>query len=177
MLGIEPKPEIIAIMTIYFVEGAISLSYLARTFLLKDTLHLGPSENAALSGLFTLPWTIKPLYGFLSDSVPIFGYRRRSYLILAGIIGCVSYLSLGVLTSLDGPVSDPNVILKGTIATLITSSACIAFSDVVADGIVVQKTRENSSDDDGGDPKLAGGLQSLCWGKSPNFIVTFSHIK
>jgi folate/biopterin transporter len=40
------------------------------------------------------------------------------------------------------------------------SSACIAFSDVVADGIVVQKTR------DSGDPKIAGGLQSLCWGSA-----------
>ncbi len=30
---------------------------------------------------------IKPLYGFISDSVPLFGYRRRSYLVLCGLIG------------------------------------------------------------------------------------------
>ena len=30
---------------------------------------------------------MKPLYGFLSDTVPIFGYRRRSYLIICGILG------------------------------------------------------------------------------------------
>ena len=40
------------------------------------------------------------------------------------------------------------------------SSGCIAFSDVVADGIVVQRTRESD------DPKVAGGLQSLCWGSA-----------
>jgi MFS family permease len=40
------------------------------------------------------------------------------------------------------------------------SSACIAFSDVVADGIVVQQTRDSK------DPKVAGGLQSLCWGSA-----------
>ena len=55
-LGIEPTPEILAIMTIYFVEGALGLARLAQTFLLKDTLHLGPAEMAALTGLLTLPW-------------------------------------------------------------------------------------------------------------------------
>jgi hypothetical protein len=58
-LGIEPTPEIIAIMAIYFVEGALGLARLAQTFYLKDELHLGPAELSALTGLFTLPWTIK----------------------------------------------------------------------------------------------------------------------
>ena len=49
-----------------------------------------------------------------------------------------------------------------TIAALVVSSACIAVSDVVADGIVVQKTRESAKTD----PSLAGGLQSLCWGSA-----------
>lgn len=30
---------------------------------------------------------IKPLYGFLSDAVPLFGYRRCSYLALCGLLG------------------------------------------------------------------------------------------
>lgn len=49
---------------------------LATTFFFKDELHLAPAEVAALSGLFTLPWVFKPLYGFLSDGLPVFGYRR-----------------------------------------------------------------------------------------------------
>ena len=35
----------------------------------------------------TFPWVIKPLYGFLSDTVPLFGYRRRSYLVVCGLLG------------------------------------------------------------------------------------------
>ena len=177
-LGIEPTPEIIAIMTIYFVEGALGLARLAQTFLLKDTLGLGPAEMSALTGIFTLPWTVKPIYGFLSDGFPLFGYRRRSYLVLAGIVGCLSYTALGAdfwnmlppyesgvaaatdastnLGWLGSKVTD----LQGTVAALMLSSACIAFSDVVADGIVVQRTRESD------DPKVAGGLQSLCWGSA-----------
>ncbi len=156
-LGIDPKPDVVAICTIYFVEGALGLARLAQTFLLKDELHLGPAELSALTGIFSLPWTIKPLYGFLSDGVPLFGYRRRSYLILAGMIGCFSYSLVGhrFWGAIEG-----DALIPATVACLILSSACIAFSDVVADGIVVQKTRDSK------DPKIAGGLQSLCWGSA-----------
>jgi folate/biopterin transporter len=158
-LGIEPKPEIIAIMTIYFVEGALGLARLAQTFYLKDTLHLGPAELSALTGIFILPWTIKPLYGFLSDGIPLFGYKRRSYLILAGLVGFSSYTALGAdFWGIFGNIG--NAQLQATIAAFLVSSTCIAFSDVVADGIVVQRTR------DSGDPSIAGGLQSLCWGSA-----------
>lgn len=156
-LGIDPKPDVVAICTIYFVEGALGLARLAQTYLLKDELHLGPAELSALTGLFSLPWTIKPLYGFLSDGVPLFGYRRRSYLILAGMIGCFSYSLVG--HRFWGAING-DALIPATVACLILSSACIAFSDVVADGIVVQKSRDSK------DPKIAGGLQSLCWGSA-----------
>jgi folate/biopterin transporter len=158
-LGIDPTPDVIAIATIYFVEGALGLARLAQTFLLKDELHLGPAELSALSGIFTLPWTIKPLYGFLSDGFPLLGYRRRSYLVLAGLVGCFSYSAVGHnFWGVLGSSTNDNVAY--TVAALVVSSACIAISDVVADGIVVQKTREST------DPALAGGLQSLCWGSA-----------
>ena len=51
------------------------------------TLHLLLMQVAVLTGLGAAPWVVKPLYGFISDTVPIFGYRRRSYLIICGILG------------------------------------------------------------------------------------------
>ena len=45
---------------------------------------------------------IKPLYGFMSDAVPLFGYRRRSYLALCGVLGAASWAALG------GAVSSPS---------------------------------------------------------------------
>ncbi len=38
-------------------------------------------------GLKALPWIIKPVYGILSDAVPLLGYHRRSYLVIFGILG------------------------------------------------------------------------------------------
>ena len=121
--GIEPTPDVLAIATIYFVEGALGLARLAQTYLLKDELHLGPAELSALSGVFVLPWTIKPIYGFLSDGFPIAGYRRRSYLVLAGAVGFLSYSFLAFgLSSLDGVV-DKNIVISSTVVSLLLSSA------------------------------------------------------
>lgn len=161
-LGIDPTPDVIAIATIYFVEGALGLARLAQTFLLKDDLHLGPAEMSATMGILALPWTIKPLYGFLSDGFPIFGYRRRSYLVLAGIIGFLSYSSLA--WGLGGDAASSSTALTITVISLLLSSASIAMADVVADGIVVQKTRDAAINGD--DPAIAGGLQSVCWGSA-----------
>jgi hypothetical protein len=111
------SPDIVAVVAVYFVEGALGLARLAQTFLLKDELHLGPAELSALTGIFTLPWTIKPLYGFLSDGFPLFGYRRRSYLLLAGLTGCLSYSLVGhqFFGMLD---NHPNAMIPGTVTAL-----------------------------------------------------------
>lgn len=98
--GITLTWDILAIMAVYFVQGALGLARLATTFFFKDELHLAPAEVAALSGLFTLPWVFKPLYGFLSDGLPIFGYRRyiqlRSLLVSTGQ-GCALPLKSAAL--------------------------------------------------------------------------------
>ena len=39
-----------------------------------------PAALGALMALLAVPWTIKPVFGLLSDFVPLFGSRRRNYL-------------------------------------------------------------------------------------------------
>lgn len=34
-----------------------------------------------------IPWMIKPLYGFVTDTFPVMGCRRRPYLIICGLSG------------------------------------------------------------------------------------------
>jgi hypothetical protein len=135
LFGVTITPEVFAIMSIYFVEGAITLTTLARTFLLKDELLLGPSEIAAITGLVSFPWTIKPVYGYLTDQVPLFGFRRRSYLAVVGLVGAAA----NVLVSQSDALS---LEANAVIAFIVLSSACIAFSDVIADSIIVERSRE-----------------------------------
>ncbi len=142
-------PELVAILTVYFVQGILGLARLAVSFFLKDEIGLNPAEVAALTGISSIPWIIKPLFGFLSDGVPILGYRRRPYLILSGFLGTLAWLVLAFL------VTTPTT---ATVAILMTSLS-VAISDVIVDSLIVARAREESLGQ-------AGSLQSLCWGVS-----------
>jgi len=146
-LGNDPTPEMIAIVSVYVVRGIINLARLAISFFLKDGLGLSPAEVSVLTGFAVLPWVIKPLFGFFSDSFPVFGYRRRPYLVFSGFLGTASWLALATVV---------NSAWAATIAILM-SSASIAISDVIVDSQVVERAREESLAN-------AGSLQSLSWG-------------
>ncbi|MEH2210984.1 folate/biopterin family MFS transporter [Nostoc sp.] len=148
-LGNEPNAELIAILTVYFVQGILGLSRLAVSFFLKDELMLSPVQVSALLGIVFLPWMIKPVFGFISDGLPIFGYRRRPYLILSGILGTASWMSLATIV---------NTSWAATLAIAL-SSLSVAMSDVIVDSLVVERARGESQ-------AKAGSLQSLCWGAS-----------
>src|SRR5271156_5855182 len=62
----------------------VILAYIPLQNLLKNTLHVDRSTTAAFLFWITMPWNIKPLFGMLEDVVPIFGSRRKSYLIIGG---------------------------------------------------------------------------------------------
>ncbi|MBK1989784.1 folate/biopterin family MFS transporter [Sphaerospermopsis aphanizomenoides BCCUSP55] len=146
LLGNEPKPELIAILAVYLVQGILGLARLAVSFFLKDELHLSPVEVSALLGIVALPWMIKPLFGFISDGLPIFGYRRRPYLVLSGILGAAAWVSLATIVDSSW---------EATIAIAL-SSLSVAFSDVIVDSLVVERARGESL-------AKIGSLQSLCW--------------
>ncbi|KAI3910783.1 hypothetical protein MKW98_030591 [Papaver atlanticum] len=147
--GVDLSPDNIAVSMVYFVQGVLGLSRLAVSFYLKDDLHLDPAETAVVTGVSALPWLIKPLYGFISDSVPLFGYRRRSYLVLSGLLGALSWSLMASL------VDDK----YGAAFCILLGSLSVAFSDVVVDSMVVERARGESQ-------STSGSLQSLCWGSS-----------
>jgi len=147
--GQEPSAELTAILLVYFVQGILGLARLAISFFLKDELGIGPAQVSALMGIAALPWMIKPVFGFISDGLPIFGYRRRPYLILSGFLGAASWVALATVV---------HTAWAATLAIAL-SSLSVAVSDVIVDSLVVERAREESV-------SAAGSLQSLCWGSS-----------
>ena len=147
--GNEPTPELMAILLVYFVQGILGLGRLAVSFFLKDELAMSPAEVSAMFGVVVIPWMIKPVFGFISDGVPILGYRRRPYMIFSGILGTFSWVALAkwVHTPLAA---------TGAIAL---SSLSVAISDVIVDSLVVQRVQKESV-------SSTGSLQSLCWAAS-----------
>jgi hypothetical protein len=48
------------------------------TYYFKEVHSLTPVQVTAALTAFNFPWIIKPVYGLVSDFVPLFGYRRKS---------------------------------------------------------------------------------------------------
>ena len=72
---------------VYAVEGMCQaksgIMWQPLSHWLKETAHWDPVTIAASLAILDVPWVIKPLWGAISDFVPMFGYRRRPYLVLA----------------------------------------------------------------------------------------------
>ena len=101
----------------------------------------------ALMALLALPWTIKPVFGLLSDFVPLFGSRRRKYLLLANGAAAVSLFLLAFV-----PIEPGSLWLL--FALLLPTTMAIALGDVIVDALMVEK----------GQPLgLTGRFQSIQW--------------
>ncbi len=67
-------------------------------YYLKQVFGWTPVQITAYLTVLTLPWVIKPLYGMISDFVPLFGYRRKAYLVVSNAAAALSYLLLTLVT-------------------------------------------------------------------------------
>jgi MFS family permease len=136
--------------TIYFVQGigepTEGLIAQPVRAMLKGWGN-NAEQIAAFSALLSLPWSLKPLYGLLSDFVPFLGYKRKSYLVVTSAICVISLIALYLF-----PL--PRGATQLLLVALLLPTISVAFSDVVADGLMI----------DEGQPRgLTGRLQSIQW--------------
>jgi len=157
--AIEPIPEIrqtkhsyiteqkrrnrIAYIIIAFNQGLSSLSELAVSYYFKDELKIEPAHLSQIMSFTTIPWMIKPLFGFLSDVQPIFGYRRKLYIMLCGILNILCWLTLALHT----------INITGAMFLLFCINIGTAFSTVLGEAVVVELSNLDKleSDDDAKD--------------------------
>jgi predicted MFS family arabinose efflux permease len=76
---------------------ALSISALPIRYLLKDGLVLDPAELSRFMLLAHIPIYLKPFAGILSDALPIFGTRRRHYVVLGFLASALFWLLLGLV--------------------------------------------------------------------------------
>ncbi len=144
----------------YFLQGMggnPGLYTQALQKFLKEILGYGPTQAAAFGAILIIPWSIKPLYGMISDFFPIFGLRRKSYFILTGLLSAAAYFSLSFL------YPSYSVVL----AALFVCAICFAFSDVLCDAVMVEKGQPINATD---------RLQSVQWAAIgvAGIIIAFS---
>ncbi|MFY9695738.1 MAG: MFS transporter [Xanthobacteraceae bacterium] len=109
---------------VYVVEGlgqVVGLISQPLTYYLKEVHGWTPVQVTAFFTVFNLPWIIKPLYGMVSDFIPLFGYRRKSYLILANIAGTAGYFWV---TRLLAPTDIAFALMLTAYAMAISSTLC-----------------------------------------------------
>lgn len=62
--------------------------------LLKNSLHASRAANAAFFFWAGLAWYFKPLAGIITDAFPLFGSRRRSYILVCSTIAVLIWIGL-----------------------------------------------------------------------------------
>jgi MFS family permease len=115
------------LLLVYVAEGVGQVGGLISqplTYFLKTSLGWNADVVTEYLAILTFPWVIKPIYGIISDYVPLFGYRRKTWLFLANALAMGGYLWLVGLTS-------PGSIIVGLLLTAIGMAASSTLSGAV----------------------------------------------
>jgi MFS family permease len=140
----EAKRLALLFAVVYFAQGMFYLPDQTIVIAFKDR-GLKPDQVAYFFLLTAIPWFIKPLYGLTSDFVPLFGRRRKSWLLLSSSIACV----MAFIAGLDSAYS------YWALAILYTAMGVgVAFTDVLTDALMVERGKPLG---------LTGPFQSVQW--------------
>jgi len=107
------------------------------TYFLKQVQGWDPVTISASLAVLDLPWIIKPLWGLISDFVPLFGYRRRSYLVLANLGAVAAFVWVALLTR-----------TAGLVPALTVTSVAMAISSTLCGGLLVETGQKHQGSAD-----------------------------
>ena len=123
---------------VYAVEGIgqakSGIMWQPLSHWLKVALHWDPVTISASLAILDVPWIIKPLWGAISDFVPLFGYRRRPYLVLANIAAFVAFARVATIDT------------SGALIPALTITAvAMAVSSTLCGALLVETGQKNNS--------------------------------
>lgn len=132
-----------SILAIYFLNAFLqAFPMTAVGNWLQFDLEMSPSQQSSFYASIFIPFTLKPLYGWISERFPIRGYRRRPYVISCSIIIACTWFVIAWM------VTTPSAAF-GIMTLLSTANA---FSDLMLGLLVVDLACKDMS--------RAGALQS-----------------
>jgi predicted MFS family arabinose efflux permease len=130
---------------VYFAQGMIYLPDQVLAIVFKER-GLTAGQLAAFTWITTIPWFIKPVYGLLSDFVPLFGTRRRSYFLIMSSLAALAAVSVSLMPG-------ASYALLATMITVLWLG--VGFTDVLTDALMVENGKRVG---------LTGAFQSVQWG-------------
>jgi predicted MFS family arabinose efflux permease len=99
--NVDPKRELLyAFLVVFLGITAVTLSQqnaiglIPLKNLLKNELHEGKSATAAFFFWLGIAWYFKPFFGIFTDAFPLFGTRRKSYILTGSVLSVASFVGL-----------------------------------------------------------------------------------
>lgn len=192
---VQPAPDMLStrhlgVYLSYLCVGFIYGSATAIVYPIIVILHGEPNNfQQAVTGSFTLFWSFKVFFGFLSDNVPIFGCRRKPYLLIGWTIAVGSSVALAataqisgkaqicqdgarVKVSCDGPYAfGPFLVddlpVSSLIAWMMVNNFGYVLADVAMDSLVIEYAQRESFED-------RGAIQGWCYTtRAAGFVVSY----
>jgi MFS family permease len=93
----------------------------------KEVYQWTPVQIAAFLAVLNLPWFLKPLYGVVSDFVPLFGYKRKTYLIASNLLAVIGYCAILQVSS-----------AAALVFLLLTTAYGMAIASTIAGALLVE---------------------------------------
>ncbi|XP_042417801.1 probable folate-biopterin transporter 6 [Zingiber officinale] len=151
---------VFGVVVVYGLSQGFASSFfrVVSDYYWKDVQRVQPSAVQFFIGLYYLPWIMKPVWGLLTDVVPVRGYRRRPYFIAAGVLGVAATFVVATFERLA---------VAAALLCLVGMMAGVAIADVTIDACIARNSIER--------PGLAADMQSLCgFVSSAGALVGFS---
>ena len=106
-----------------------------------NELDFTASDVATTALLCSVPWCLKPVWAFVSDSLPVCGYRRRPYVCLFSVVA-------STFISQTPKYATPQT-SSAFVLMLVASSFALCFVDIAADGSVMVLVGDESGREEG----------------------------
>jgi len=116
--------------------GNHALNELGRVYYFKDR-GLTPGEAQRSIAWSDMSWNVKPLFGLVMDTLPIFGFHYRPYLVAFGALGTAAYATISAASVNSSLLSD-----AASIVMLCFGMNAIVWNDVAVDGLCCIKIKE-----------------------------------
>lgn len=80
----------------WLIKGLVwGFSIGSMEFLFREYAVSGPRLQI-YKAIVMLPWAMKPIFGLISDALPIMGYRKGPYMAISSIVAVVAYGTVGL---------------------------------------------------------------------------------
>ncbi|MFP5213463.1 MAG: MFS transporter [Acidobacteriota bacterium] len=101
-------------------------------YYLKEHLKIAPEQMSIFFLIAAVAWYLKPLAGLVSDAFPLFGTRRRHYLMLSSAAAGICWLLLGAV---------PKIYIT-MLAIAVTLNAMMVIASTVMGGLLVEEAQK-----------------------------------